>query len=103
MTYCNQNSSLTFFYNTLENLLRHYYIDIVLGDFNINAFNGVNINLQGNFPNYTLLVNEPIHISGSLIDLVYVYNKSLQKFSPNKIEVLNIYFSDHDVIKFKLQ
>ena len=103
LVYRSPNSSLTSFYNTLENFLRRYCIDMVLGDFNINTLNGANINLQNIFSNYTLLVNEPTHISGSLIDHVYVYNESLQKFLPSKIEVLSIYFSDHDAVKFRLQ
>ena len=66
-------------------------------------YNGANINLQDIFSNYTLLVNEPTHISRSLIDHVYDYNESLQKFLPSKTEVLIIYFSDHDAVKFRLQ
>ena len=77
LVYRSPNSSLTSFYNTLENFLMRYYIDIVLGDFNINTLNGANINLQNLFSNYTLVVIEPTHISGSLIDHVYVYNESL--------------------------
>ena len=97
------NSSLASFCNSLENFLRHYCVDIVLGDFNINTLNEANINLQDIFSNYTLLVNELTRTSGSLIDYVYVYNVSHQKFLPSKIEVLSIYFSDHDAVKFRLQ
>ena len=103
LVYRSPNSSQKSLYNILENLLRRYCIDIVLGDFNIDALNGANVNLLYILSNYTLLVNEPTHISGSLIDHVYAYNESLQKFSPSKIEVLSIYFSDHDAVKFKLQ
>ena len=71
--------------------------------FNINTLNGANINLQDIFSNYTLLVNEPTHISPSLIDHVYDYNESLQKFLPSKTEVLIIYFSDHDAVKIRFQ
>ena len=42
-------------------------------------------------------------ISGSLINHVYVYNESLQKFLHSKIEVLSICFSDHDAVQFRLQ
>ena len=77
--------SLTSFYNTLENLFRRYFIDIVLDDFNINTLNGTNVNFQYIFSNYTLLVNKPTHSKDSLINHVYVYNESLQKFSPSKI------------------
>ena len=97
------NSSLSSFCNSLENFLSHYCVDIVLGDFNINTLNEANINLQDIFSNYTLLVNELTRTSGSLIDYVYVYNVSHQKFLPSKIEVLSIYFSDHDAVKFRLQ
>ena len=100
LVYRSPNSSLTSFYNTLEIFLWRYYIGIVLGDFNINTLNRANIDLQNIFSNYTLLVNEPTHISGSLIDHAYVYNESLQKFLPSKIEVLSIYFSDHDTVMY---
>ena len=100
LVYRNLNSSPT---SSLEYFLRRYCIHIVLGDFKINTLNGANVNLQDIFSNYTLLVNEPTHISGSLIDHVHVYNKSLQKFLPSKIEVLSIYFSDHNAVKFRLQ
>ena len=43
------NSSLTSFYNTLENLLRPYGIGIVLSDFNIDDLNGTNVNLLDKF------------------------------------------------------
>ena len=97
------NSSLASFYNTSENFFRCYCIDIVLGDFNINTLNGANIDLQDIFSSYALLVNAPTHVSGSLIDYVYVYNESLQKFLPSKTEVISICFSDHDAAKYRLQ
>ena len=102
LVYRSPNSYLTSLCNSLENFLRRYCIDIALGHFNINTLNGANINLQDIFSNYTLLVNEPTHTSGSLMDHVYVYNESLQKFLPSKTEVLSIYFSDHDAVKFRL-
>ena len=98
------SSSLTTSYNTLENLLSdHHIFDLVLGDFNIDILNGTNINLQNVLTNYTLLVNKGTHISGSLLDHVYVKNEILQKFSVDKTEIVSIYFSDHDVVKFRLQ
>ena len=101
--YHRPNYYLTSFNNTLGNLLRSYCIDKVLGDFNINNLNGANTYLRNIFPNHTLLVNEPTHISGFLTDHVYVYNESPQKISPSKTEVLSIYFSDRDAVKFRLQ
>ena len=104
LLYHSLSSSLTTFYNTLENLLSdHHIFDLVLGDFNIDILNGTNINLQNVLSNYTLLVNKGTHISGSLLDHVYFKNEILQKFSVDKTETVSIYFSDHDVVKFRLQ
>ena len=47
LLYRSLSSSLTTFYNTLENLLSdHHIFDLVLCDFNIDILNGTNINLQ---------------------------------------------------------
>ena len=75
-------------------------MDIKLGDFNIDILNSININLNNVLSTYTLLVNEPTYISGSLLDHVYVNNDSLQKFLLNKIEIVSIYFSNQDAVKF---
>ena len=102
MLYCSPNSSLTSFYNALENVLCDSFIEIVLGDVNIDILNSININSNNILSNYTLLVNEPTYITGSLLDHVYVNNGSLQKFLLNKIEIVTIYFSDHDAVNFTL-
>ena len=49
LVYLSPNSSLTFFYNSLENFFRRYCIDIVLGDFIINTLNRSIIKLQKYF------------------------------------------------------
>ena len=102
LVYRSHNPSLTAFYNSLENLLSYPCIDIVLGDFNINAVNRANMNVQHTLSNYMLLVNESTHVSGSMVDHVYFYGESLQKFSSSKVQVLSIYFLDHDAVKFRL-
>ena len=71
---------LSFHSNTLENVLSGSFNYIVLGDFNIDILNSININLNNVLSNYTLLVNEPTYVSGSLLEHVYVDNDSLQKF-----------------------
>ena len=97
------SSSLTRFFNTLENVLSdRHIIDIVLGDFDTDILNTTNINLQNVLSNYTSLVNEATHIRGSLLDHEYVNNETLQKFSVDKTKIVSIYFSDHDVVKFRL-
>ena len=81
----------------------NHIIDIVLGDFNTDILNNTNISLQDVLSNYTLLVNEAIQPSGSLIDDIFVNNETLQNFSIGKTEIVGIYFSDYDVVKFRLQ
>ena len=104
LLYRSPSSLLLTFFNTLENLLSdHHTIDLVLGDFHIDILNSTNINLQNILSNYTLLVNEATHISGSLLDHAYVNNETLQTFSVDKTKIVGIYFSDHDVVKFRLQ
>ena len=57
MLLCRSSKSpLTSFYNTLESVLSDNYIDIVLGDFNIDILNSININLNKVLSDYTLLV-----------------------------------------------
>ena len=92
LLYRSQGSSLTTFYNTLENLLSdHHTIDLVLGDFNTDILNSTNINLQNFLSNYRLLVNKATHVSGSLLDHAYVNNKTLQKFSVGKTKIVFIF------------
>ena len=53
LLYRSPNSPLTSFYNTLENVLSNSFIDIVLGGFNIDILNSININLNNVLLNYT--------------------------------------------------
>ena len=90
--YRSPSSSLTTFYNKLENLLSdHHTIDLVISDFNTDILNCTNINLQNFLSNYTLLVNDDTHISGSLLDHAYVKNKTLQKFWVDKTKLVFIF------------
>ena len=52
LLYRSPNSTLTSFYNTLENALSNSFIDIVLGGFNIDILNSININLNNVLLNY---------------------------------------------------
>ena len=76
------NSSLTIFYNRLEVFLSTFEVfDLVLGDFNINVFDSSNNNLRNIMSQYQLLNQEPTHISGSLLDHVYIRREAMQRFS----------------------
>ena len=45
-------------------------------------------------------VNKPTHISGSLIEHVYLKKDLMEEFFTNATE--NIYFSDHDAVRIKI-
>ena len=47
-----------------------------------------------------MVVNEPTHIDGALLDHVYVKKELVNSFKITTL-VKNVYFSDHDVVKFK--
>ena len=46
-------------------------INIILGDFNIDGYKE-NTDLKILLEQYTMIVNDPTHISGSLLDHIYV-------------------------------
>ena len=85
-------------------MLNSYSIDIILGDFNINYLNDNQVqslkSLMESF-NYTQIVTKPTFISsGSLLDHVYIRST---KFQIIENYVVNVYYSDHDAIKIKVQ
>jgi len=75
-------------------------VDIILGDFNVNALSENNYFIDY-LTDYKQVVTEPTHISGSLIDHIYVHKNLFQIFDIENL-VKNVYFSDHDAIKLKL-
>ena len=54
--------------------------------------------LLNHFVDHVQILNKPTHISGSLIDHVYIEKTLMEEFSANAT-VENIYFSDHDAIR----
>ena len=74
-------------------------IQIILGDFNVNSCE--DNQLGDSLDNYTLIVKKPTHLSGSLLDHVYIKNDFTDKISTRCV-MKNIFFSDHDAIKFQL-
>ena len=48
------------------------------------------------------MVNKPTHISGSLIDHVYIEKTLIEEFSSN-ILVENIYISDQDALRIVIE
>ena len=86
---------LNSFCDWLQGFVTNNSVDIILGDFNVNGFNQ-NIRLSQILSRF---VNTSTHVSGPLLDHVYI----LQEF-PKQVtsDVISIYFSDLDAIKFKV-
>lgn len=82
----------------------HNNVHLILGDFNINALNSndnVSIRLSNLLLNYKLMINEPTHISGSLIDHVYSRREISELMNVTTI-ITNVFFSDHNAVKIKI-
>ena len=62
------------FYNWLAEFVNSHIIDIILGDFNINYFEG-NTRLLHALPNYVQIVSHSTHLSGSLL-IMLIYQKN---------------------------
>ena len=75
----------------------------MLGDIIINILNNSNRHRTSILSQYELIVTEAILISSSLIGHVFVRNHFLQKLIVEKTEIISIYFSDHNAVKFKLE
>ena len=78
-------------------------IDVLLGDFNIDGLDeGAYRRLKDTLSSCNLKVLEPTHLDGLLLDDVYLH----KIFEHDKLVisvVINIYFSDHDVVTVQLR
>ena len=76
-------------------------VDKILGDFNINVLGKPVATLSSALKNFTQIVKEPTHLSGSLIDHVYIHQDLLGNVN---VEVKNfdVYFSYHGAIQISL-
>ena len=78
-------------------------IDILLGDFNVDAFDEIAYaRLKGVLCNYILKVEHPTHLGGALLDHVYLLNSFGNQKVVNCV-VNNVYFSDHDAVRLQLR
>ena len=94
------------FCNNLENIIFSHEIDLILGDFNMNFFNETDsyqlrqVMLRAH---YTQVVKDSAFVSaGSLLDHVYIRERSLGNFKDVKCEVKSVYYSDHDCVQICL-
>ena len=61
-----------------------------------------NNSLLNHFTEHVQIVNKLTHISGSLIDYVYIKKTLMGEYSANAT-VENIYFSDHDAMTIVIE
>ena len=96
--YRKRSIHLSEFKMALRYLIGSEDIDIILGDFNINAFETLPNDLLFLSEKYEMIVQEPTHISGSIIDHVYIRKIFKNQFNISCL-VKNIYFSDPDAVR----
>ena len=72
-------------------------VQIILGDFNVDYLKPDCEFLRNNLNNYEMIVEKATHVSGSLIDQIYI-EKSLKDKYNVKSQVKPVYYSDHDAI-----
>ena len=101
LVYRQSSQSKAIFFNSLSNFLRENNVDIILGDFNIDYFDPMNDIIENLTENYEMIVDKPTHLSGGLIDHVYLRKSFIDYANVNCI-VKNVYFSDHDAVCFNI-
>ena len=84
-------------FNWLQEFVLNNHIDIILGDFNINGFEKYD-RLSNILSYFNQVVEVSTHISGSLLDHVYVHKEFSRTLF---VDVFDVYFSDHDSVKLK--
>ena len=89
------------FYDNLTDILQNKNIDIILGDFNIDASSPRYDNLRILLMNFKLVVNKPTHLSGGLIDHIYIHEDFINGKQFHAY-VKNVFFSDHDAIRLNV-
>ena len=89
------------FYDQLRNLVDSSNVHILLGDFNIDYPVTKHI-FDEVLSDYHMVVYDPTHIDGSLLDHVYVKRDWAEQFNEIATLIKCIFFSDHDVVKIKI-
>ena len=79
-----------------------YSIDIIAGDFNYDLLKVFESKLLDIFRGHVQMVNKPTHISGSLIDHVYIKKSLIEELFTNAT-VENIYFWDDDAVRIVIE
>ena len=73
IVYRKNDSCLTTFYHTISEILQLDTIQVVLGDFNINAQDPIQVDrLSKIFQNYKQIVEDSTHFGGTILDHIYI-------------------------------
>ena len=102
LVYRKQSMQMQEFFQSMQYLAATYSIDIPAGDFSYVLLKVLENKLLNIFTDHVQIVNKPIHISGSLIDHIYITISSMEEFFINATAE-NIYFSDHDAVRVKME
>ena len=79
LVYRKQSMHIQEFFQMLQYLLAKYSIGIIAGDFNYDLLKVSQNKFLDVFTDHVQMVNKPTHISGSLIDHVYVKNALMEE------------------------
>ena len=79
-----------------------YRIDVILGDFNIDAYDSEEANLVRVLSSYDMVVNDATHISGSLLGQVFVGKYILREVGVTWNN-FSTFFSYHDSVRVTFQ
>ena len=99
--YVTRAISLTQFCDWVEEFIRTSHVCKILGDFNINVLRKPVTKLSSSLTNFIQIIKEPAHLSGSLIDHVYIHQDLLGNVNA-EVKNFDFYFSDHDTIQISL-
>ena len=94
--------SMQEFFEMLQYLLITNSIDIIIGNFNYFLLKVPENKLLDISTDHAQMENKPTHISGSLIDDVYIKKASMEDFLTN-VTVENAYLSDHDAVRIAIE
>ena len=98
LVYRAQSMTLEEFREILDYLIAANAVDLIAGDFNYDLLKTSQNKLIDCLKDYIQLDQEPTHISGSLIDHVYVKKSLLEEFNVI-VKVQNVFFLDHDAVR----
>ena len=101
LVYRKQFLGMQEFSQLMQYLLAANSIDIS-GDFNYDLLKVIKNKLLNIFTDHVQMASKPTHISGSLIDHVYIKKTLMEEFSTS-VTVENIYFSDHDALRIVIK